>query len=192
MTPVLGILAALLTLGCAAALVRVHTLPTGYSPVSNAVSDYGVGPVARYYRWQTAALAYAALLLAAALARTVQPVPQLLVFLLMTFAAARLLIPSFPTDLDRSRPTATGRIHLLLAGVAFASIAWCAAALPDRVHWANLHGTLVVLGWLVVATALACGLTVLVRRAAPFFGLVERLFYAATILWFLVVSLHFA
>ena len=191
MTPVLGVLGALLTLTCAAVLVRADTLPTGYSPVSNAVSDYGVGSFARYYRWQTAALAYAALILAAALARTVHPVPQLLVFLLMTFAAARLVIPSFPTDLDRSRPTATGRIHLLLAGIAFASIAWCAVALPDRVDWSSLHGTLVVLGWLIVAAAVACALTVLLPSAKPFFGLVERLFYAATILWFLVVSLHF-
>src|SRR3954468_24025060 len=112
MTPVLGILAALLTLVCAAVLVRVHLLPTGYNPVSNAVSDYGVGEYRRYYRWQTAALAYAALVLAAAIARTTHPVPELIVFLLMTFAAARLLIPSFPTDLHRrSRPTPNGRIH---------------------------------------------------------------------------------
>jgi hypothetical protein len=189
MTPVLGVLATLLTLACAAVLVREDTLQTGYSPVSNAVSDYGVGSFARYYRWQTAALAYAALVLAGALARTVHPVEQLPVFLLMTFAAARLLIPSFPTDLDRSRRTATGWIHLLLAGVAFGSIAWCAVILPDRVNWPNLHGTLVALGWIVLATAVACVLATLFRLA--FFGIVERLFYAAMIVWFLVVSLHF-
>jgi hypothetical membrane protein len=191
MTPVLGILAALLTLACAAFIIRVHTLPTGYSPMSNAVSDYGVGAYSRYYRWQTAALAYAALVLAAAIARTTHPVPELIVFLLLTFAAARLLIPSFPTDLDRSRPTPTGRIHILLAGVAFASIAWCAAALPDRVDWPSLHGTLVVLGWIVVATAVASGLALTIRVAEPYLGAVERLFYAATLVWFLVVSLHF-
>src|SRR3954465_3398286 len=117
MTPVLGILAALLTIACAAVLVRVHMLATGYNPVSNAVSDYGVGEYRRYYRWQTAALAYAALVLAAALARTTHPVPELIIFLLMTFAAARLLIPSFPTDLDRGRPTPTGRLHIALAAV---------------------------------------------------------------------------
>src|SRR3954451_12538685 len=192
MTPVLGILAALLTLACAAFIVRVHMLPTGYRPVSNAVSDYGVGAYSRYYRWQTAALAYAALVLAAAIARTTHPVPELIVFLLMTFAAARLLIPSFPTDLDRrSRPTPNGRIHILLAGVAFASIAWCAAALPDRVDWPGLHGTLVVLGWIVVVTAVASGLAMAVRIAEPYFGAVERLFYGATLAWFFVVSLHF-
>jgi uncharacterized protein DUF998 len=186
-TPLLGVLAALMTLACAAALVRVHLLPTGYRPLSDAVSDYGVGPYSRYYRWQTAASAYAALLVAGALARTTHPVPQLPVFLLLVFAAARLVIPTFPTDLDRSEPTLAGRLHLVAAAVAFASIAWCAAVLPDRVHWPNLHGTLVVLGWIVVATAIACA----VALRSPFFGLVERTFYAALLLWLLVVSLHF-
>src|SRR3954454_23110761 len=191
MTPVLGILAALLTLVCAAVLVRVHLLPTGYNPISNAVSDYGVGEYRRYYRWQTAALAYTALVLGAAIARTTHPVPQLIVFLLMTFAAARLLIPSPPTDLDRRRPTPRGRIHILLAGVAFPSIAWWAAALPDRVDLGGLHGTLVVLGWIVVVTAVASGRALAFRIAEPYFGAVERLFYAAILVWFLVVSLHF-
>jgi hypothetical protein len=192
MTAALGVLAALTTLACLGALVRVHLLPTGYRPVTNAVSDYGVGEFSRYYRWQTAASAYAALFVAAALTRTVHPVPQLPVFLLLVFAAARLVIPSFPTDLDRSEPTVTGRLHILLAGVALASIAWCAAVLPDRVDW--LHGLLIALGWIVVATAVACGLamtTLLHRVTEPFFGAVERLFYAALLLWLLVVSLHF-
>jgi hypothetical protein len=181
MTPVLGIIAALLTLACAAFLVR-----------SDAVSADGAGGYRRYYRWQTAALAYAALVVAAAVARTTIPVPQLIVYLLLTFAAGRLLIPSFPTDVDRNRPTTDGRIHILLAVAAFASIAWCAAEFPDRVDLGNLHGTLVVLGWIVVVTAAACGLASLLRRiTAPYFRAIERLFYAALLTWFLVVSLSF-
>jgi hypothetical protein len=194
-TAAIGILAFLATLGCLAALVRVHLLPTGYRPVSNAVSDYGVGAYKGYYRAQTAAIAYAALLVAAGIARSVHPVPQLLVYLLMTFAAARLAIPSFPTDLDRGAPTPTGRIHILLAGAAFASIAWAAAILPDRVHWPGLHGFLVVLGWIVVAAAAACGLAMtrlLHKPTEPYFGAIERVFYAAMLLWFFVVSARLA
>jgi hypothetical protein len=193
-TPVLGIIAALFTLVCLAALVRAHLLPTGYRPVTNAVSDYGVGPSARWYRYQTAASACAALVLAAAIARTAHPVPQLLVFLLLTFACARLVIPSFPTDLDRGRPTVTGRVHLLLAGAAFGAIAWCAAALPDRLDWPGLHGVLVVLGWIVAGSAIACGLamtSVLRNASTPVFGAVERVFYGAMLTWFFVVSFHF-
>ena len=195
MTVAIAIFAFLATLGSLAALSRLHLLPTGYRPASNAVGDYGVGAYSGHYRALTAALAYAALLVAADIARTVQPVPQLLVYLLMTFAAARLAIPSFPADLDRGRPTATGRIHLLLAGAAFGSIAWAAAIFPDHVDWPGVHAFLVVLGWIVVAGGGACALAVtppLNKRVEPFFGAIERAFYAAVLLWFFVVSVRFA
>jgi len=194
MTTVLGLLGAVTTLASAAALVRMHLQPNGHDPLHDAVSDYGLGPTAGYYRWHTALSAYAALFVAAALARTEHPVPQLLVYLLLTFACARLVIPSYPTDPDRSRPTGTGRVHILLAAAAFASIAWCAAALPGRVDWPSLHGFLVVLGWIVVATAAACALglaAMLVRVTVPFFGALQRAFYVAMLTWLFVVSVHF-
>src|SRR6476620_6910577 len=125
MTPVLGILGALLTLASAAAFFRV---PAGWNA----------------YRVQTAGLAYASLVVAGAIARTTHPVPPLIVCLLLTVAAARLLIPSF----------FSGPIHVLLAVAAFAAIAGCAIALPHRVDW--LHDTLSVLGWIVLASAIAC------------------------------------
>jgi hypothetical protein len=186
---------ALLTLAATAAwigiLVAVHTRPTGYDPIRNAVSDYGVGRYRGYYRAQTAAAALAAVALAGALASGVDPRPTLPIALLLAFAAARLAIPSFPTDLDRARPTRTGRVHILLAGLAFGSIAWASATLPDRVPWSGIHGLLVTLGWIVVATAIACGLAMssaLHTLTAPFFGLVERVFYVAMIAWFLIVA----
>ena len=86
MTIAIGILAFLATLACLAALLRLQDSKGSY-------------------RAQTAASAYAALFVAAGIARTVQPVPQVLVFLLMTFAAARLAIPSFSTGpLQRLQP----------------------------------------------------------------------------------------
>jgi hypothetical protein len=39
-----SILAALATAIQAVALITLHVLPTGYNPVRDAVSDYGVGP----------------------------------------------------------------------------------------------------------------------------------------------------
>jgi hypothetical protein len=194
-TVAIGIFAFFATLASLALLSRAHVLPTGYRPASNAIGDYGVGAYRGHYRALTAALAYAALLIAAGIARTVQPVPQLLVYLLMTFAAARLAIPSFPADLDRGQPTPAGRIHLVLAGVAFGSIAWAAAILPDEVDWPGVHAFLVVLGWIVVAGGVACALAVtplLHKRTEPFFGAIERAFYAAVLLWFFVVSVRLA
>lgn len=176
---------------CLAVLVWLHLLPTGYRPIRNAVSDYGVGRSAPLYRAQTSACAVSALLLAAALSAGADPAPTLVIVLLVVFAAARIAIPWFPTDLDRAQPTRTGRIHVLLAGLAFGSIAWAAASLPDRVDWPGVHGTLVALGWAVVVLAVACGLCMsraLHRATEPFFGLVERLFYAAMLAWLAVVA----
>lgn len=178
---------------CLAVLVWLHLLPTGYRPIRNAVSDYGVGRYAHLYRAQTTACALSALLLAGALAGGVDPAPTSVVVLLMVFTAARLLIPWYPTDLDRAQPTRTGRIHVLLAGLAFGSIAWAAASLPARVDWPSAHGTLVGLGWAVVVLAVACGLCmsrVLHRASEPFFGLVERLFYAVMLAWLAFVAVQ--
>jgi hypothetical protein len=192
-TTLFAIIALLATFVWVGVLAALHALPTGYAPVRNAVSDYGVGPFRGYYRAQTTSAAVAAVALACALTRALDPAPTLLVVLLLLFAAARLAIPSFPTDLDRRRPTPTGRLHIMLAGIAFASVAWTAAATPDRVPWQHLHGFLVALGWLVVVSAVACGLAMssaLHAVTAPVFGLVERIFYCAVLVWFVVVSVR--
>jgi hypothetical protein len=174
MTTALAVLALAATAVWSAVLVGVHLRPTGYDPLRNAVSDYGVGAHREWYRAQTAASAVAALfLLGAFAAGTDAPWWELL--LLAAFAAARLAIPWFPTDLDRTRPTPTGRVHVLLAGVAFASIAIAAGNTPDQLAPRTLQ-------WAVVVTAIAVAWTLRLRY--PLFGLVERLFYAATVTWF--------
>lgn len=156
MTLAIGLLGAASTLVSAAALVR------------------GSGD-----RVKTAAAAYAALFVAAGIARTTHPVPRDLVFLLIVFAAAQLAIPTFPA----------GLAHLLPAGVALASVAWAALIAPDRVHW--LHGFLVVDGWVILAAAVTCGVALLAPPIRRFSWALERVFDAAVLVWLLVVSLHF-
>jgi hypothetical protein len=156
MTLAIGLLGAASTLVSAAALVR------------------GSGD-----RVKTAAAAYAALFVAAGIARTTHPVPRDLVFLLVVFAAARLAIPTFPAGLE----------HLLLAGIALAAAAWAALIASDRVHW--LHGFLVVDGWVILAAAVACGVALLAPPIRRFSWALERVFDAAVLVWLLVVSLHF-
>lgn len=166
------------TIAWALVLVGVHLRPTGYDPLRNAVSDYGVGEHRRWYRAQTALAALAAVFLLVALASG-SDAPWWLLALLAAFAVARFAIPSFPTDLDRTHPTGTGRVHLLLAAVAFASIAVAAGNTPN-------HLAPHALRWAVVATSIATWLAIRLRLGL--FGLVERLFYAAMITWFLWVS----
>ena len=185
MVATLAVIALAATFTCFGVLVAVHLRPTGYDPLRDAVSDYGVGPSLPYYRAQTAAMALAAIVIAVALAKAVDPAPKRAIVLLCLFAAARVAIPFFPTDLDRTRRTGTGAIHVLLAAVAFGAVAWAAATLPGKVHWTGLAA----LGWIVVVTAIATAFSL--RARVPYFGLVERSFYAATLAWlaFVAVSL---
>lgn len=79
----------------------------------------------------------------------------------------------------------TGRVHMLLAGTAFASIALAAT----RIDWTGKPDALGPLGWLVTATAIATGVAIVfrpLRRVA--FGLVERTYYAASIIWLVAVA----
>ena len=160
-----------------ACLVYLHVAPTGYSPVRNAVSEYGVGRYARWYGAQATCTGAAAICLAVALGH-----PRRVVTLLGVLAAARIAIPWFPTDgLSRSEPTARGAIHRWLAFLAFTAASWAAIALPASQHGAPW------LGWLIAAFAVA---TVISLRSSlrPWFGLIERGFYLAMLAWLVLVS----
>ena len=107
---------------------------------------------------------------------------------LYVYGVVRLLITGFMTDRepdDLRTLTRTGRIHMLLAGTAFASIAVAASHLD----WTGKADVLAPLGWLVTATAIAT-VTALVVPAIRLvaFGLIERLFYAASLTWLIAVA----
>ena len=53
---VLGAIAVVGAVVCLGSIVVLHVLPTGYNPVRNAVSDYGVGPYRRWYHAQRVTL----------------------------------------------------------------------------------------------------------------------------------------
>lgn len=174
MTAALGVLAAAATLACLSLLVRLHALPTGYDPVRDPVSDYGVGRFAGYYVAAAIGIGLAALLVAGGLARENGSLRA--VALLAVFAGARFAITQFPTDLEGERPSRAGRIHLWLAALGFAAICWVMST----------EGPALWLGW--IATLAAVGTLASLRSDAlrPRTGLIERVFYAAMLAWFLV------
>ena len=187
MTTALAVAAIAFAAVCVGCLVVLHVSPTGYRPVRNAVSEYGVGAYAGWYRAQAAFAGIAAVCLAAALAHDLDPVPRRVVGLLVVFSLARVAIGFFPTDLVGSAAlTRTGAVHMALAVAAFASIAWAASALR-----ASAHGT-PWLGYVMIVTAV--GTAAAVRGAAlrPILGLIERGFYAAFLTWIFLVSLRLA
>ena len=181
--------AALVGLICVAAsaviLVALHFVPTGLDPIRYAVSDYGWTSYHLGYRMMVVLQGVGAILIAVGLGQEtdVQSLGWLYVYGLV-----RLLISGFMTDREpqglRSL-SRTGRIHILLAGTAFASIAIAASHLD----WTGRPDALGPLGWVVTATAIATGTALVVapiRRVA--FGVIERTHYAAAIIWLIAVS----
>ena len=110
MTEAFSIIAALATVLQACALVVLHFLPTGYDPVRDAVSDYGVGPYRGWFWLQAVAGGVACLALGIALAQLHPFTPTQAVVALIVTAASRFLIPFFATDQHGSRfQTARGK-----------------------------------------------------------------------------------
>ncbi len=187
MTHALAVASLVFTGGCIACLVYLHLAPTGYSPVRNAVSEYGVGAYARWYQAQAGCAGAAGLLLAGALAKSVHPTPRRVIALLVVLAVARVAIGWFPTDLvGTTERTRNGGIHLLLAVAAFASASWAATALR-RVQ----HGQ-PALGWAMAACALGTMLALRRSPLKPWLGLIERGYYVAMLAWLVLVAVRLA
>lgn len=176
---------ALLSVGVAS-LVVLHVASTGCSPVRDAVSNYGVGRYAWGYRTQVVAIGVAAALEALAFARDATAGPAGVVWLAV-YAVSRVAIAWAPTDLPGVERTRTGRVHALLAVVAFTSIAVATSTIPNDLQgdspWASWVDLLNVLGTLVVVTAIATAAAALVAPLRNMFGLVERSLYVASLVW---------
>jgi hypothetical protein len=181
-----------------AALVVLHLLPTGYDPIHDAVSDYAIGRYRAWFWLFAASGAVSGLALAIALARSHPSKPTLAVAMLLLSAGARFLLPLFPTDQSGSRfQTVRGTVHMVLAVAIFASIAVAASDLGGTLgHERAWHAVKELvdgwLPWVITATAIATGVAIRAPRLARIFGLVERLYYLASIPWFLVVSIELA
>ena len=182
---VLSVVALVAVAVAAAAHVRVHLLPTGHSPLRDAVSDYGVGPYRAWYRTTVVGLAIASACLTVAFARDGGPGAGSLIAL-AAFSVSRLAIAWFPVDLPGEPATPTGRVHNLLAIAAFASIAVAASSIPDGLTaaaWSGKANGLNLLGAVVMWVAIATAVFFVVAPLRRWFGLVERALYWATFGW---------
>jgi|SRR5271165_1281931 len=181
----------------AGALVVLHVLPTGYSPVRDAVSDYGVGRYRGVYWLQLVAGAAAGIALAIALAESHPSKPTLAVVMLLVSALARLVLLAFPTDHGGSRfETVTGTVHMVLAVTIFASLIIAASELSGTLGsdpaWHDVKGLVEVLPWVMTVSAVGILVALRAPRLKLISGLIERLFYVSSIAWFLVVAIELA
>jgi hypothetical protein len=181
MTSTLALVALVLVLAAALVLIRLHTLPTGLDPQRDAVSDYGATSFHLYYRVMVVLLGTGAACLALALHHSGDVRTRGLVWLWI-FAIARILIAGFMTVTPGRKVNVEAQIHWLLAAAAFTSIAFAAPLISSDLDLAK------TLAAVVIASAVATLATRAVRQLRSVFGIVERILYAASLAWLIVVA----
>jgi len=192
-----GIVAALATAVQAVTLIMLHLLPTGYNPVRDAVSDYGVGPYRSWFWLQAVTGGVGCLALAIALAQLHPLTPTQVIVALIVTAGARFLLPFFATDQDGNRfQTLHGTVHMILAVLAFGGLVWAATGLWSTLShypaWRGAESPLTILPWIMLGSVIAVVLAIRGPRLKPFFGVFERLFYLSSIPWVLIVAIDLA
>ena len=178
------------------ALVVLHVLPTGLSPMHNAVSQYGITRYRLGYRVQTIGFAVAGAAAAVGLAEAAPGRARALIALVIVFAVARAIISWFPMDEPGAEPSGHGRMHGVLAVVTFLAITDAArrlGAVAKQVPgWTTLSGVSTAVAWLMLASLVAMlvvGRRARVNHASPsYFGAVERAFYLAIVVWLVLVG----
>ena len=192
-----SIAAALATAVQAVALIMLHLLPTGYNPVRDAVSDYGVGPYRGWFWLQAAAGGVGCLALGIALAQLHPFTPDPGGGGADRDRRARFLLPFFATDQKGSRfQTLHGTIHMILAVIAFGGLVWAATGLWSTLRhypaWNGAESALTIIPWIMLGSVIAVVLAIAGPRLKPFFGVFERLFYLSSITWMLIVAIDLA
>lgn len=176
---IFGVIAALCLAAAGALLFRLHTLFTGWSPVSGAVDDLGRKRYHPYYRAMIVALGLAAFVLAVGLAHENDAVA---VAWLEIYGGSRVAIAGVMTDPRRA--LAGGRVHLALVLLGFAAIGLAAVL----IQWDRDPSFLHPLGFLVAACAVAAAVTRVVPAVRERFGMAERALYVTSIGWLGVVA----
>jgi hypothetical membrane protein len=181
------------------AAITLHLLPTGFNPVTHELSDYANGPYGWLMTVGFLGLGLGSLLLVWIVARGHDAgllSPATLV-LLGVWGAARFLAAFFHDDLPGAVPTVHGRIHNVLAALAFFSVS-VAMILASRSfrrepRWSSLSMLSLVLGVLaLIATLLFVGGVESSSPTHPVLGLSERVFYVCAIVWLLLIGSRIA
>jgi hypothetical protein len=170
-------------------LVVLHVVPSGLNPLRDPVSQYGI---TRFRGWYAAAaISASAAGIGAIVVFAGVPGSIATVILLAVFAAARIVIPFVPMDAPDTGATRRGRMHNVLAFLAFGAVTAAGFVAAGILHDAG-HGGASTLST-VFAAVMAVGaigllVTRLSHRMRGLFGVAERLIYVGFIAWFVLVG----
>lgn len=176
------------------ALVAIaQLLPPHYSAIRDAESDLAVG---KYGYVMTIAFVVRGILSASLLVALERVLPPLArsrwgLNLLGVWAVGAFLLAVFETDLDSKHHTLHGGIHLIVALIAFISVALAEVLLSRQFRattWPEASKT--ALRLLSYLTALALIVFFVTFGLHGVFGLFERIFLGSALLWMLVVAVQ--
>ncbi len=172
-------------------LAALHVVPSDYSPVRHAVSDYAVGPTRRLSTAMTwvGAAAWAGLASTVAIAAPTWEHQTSTTTWLLVLAALFVVLPHLPTDLEGAPRTRTGHLHHV------AAVAWFAISYSLIGTFADLFagtalGSVLQGLHLVAAVSLTCLVIALVvpHLRPRAFGISERVFLVTIALSYLLVT----
>ncbi|HXC75610.1 MAG TPA: DUF998 domain-containing protein [Candidatus Acidoferrum sp.] len=163
-----------------------------YSLLHNAESDYGVGPNA--WLMDINFILRGAFSLAAVLAiagtTSRQARSRAGLALIGAWAVCSAMLAFFPDNPVGTPSTPAGRIHLLLAGVAFLAVATGTVLVSVRLGadpaWRRVRISLLLTSLVAIAPGLVAIITIRMHHGD--FGLYERIFLALEILWILIAA----
>ena len=190
----LALLALIFGLARLGVFVALHLVPSEYTIVGHAVSDYAVGPTRRLSSAMTWLTAIFWALLAAAVGRRVPDwsAASGITIPLAALAVIFIVLPLAPTDLEGEKATMIGRLHYVLA-IAWFAISYACMGNFTRFFTAEgpawLAGLLGVIAWIAAISLAASVFVLIVKRLRPkVFGISERIFILAVSLFYLGVA----
>ena len=176
------------------AFLVLHVLPTGLSPVRDAVSRYGISRYRLGYRILTVGMGAAGIALAIGVALAVPAGTSATgaVAALAVFGVARVVISWFPMDAPGSERTGHGTAHELIALVTFAAIATAAFQLRQVTRAISPGSWAVtavgVVAWELLVAVVATFVTLRSPDLRRFFGIAERLIYLGAFVLLVTVA----
>jgi hypothetical membrane protein len=174
------------------AVVSLHFLPTGYSPVTQAISDYAVGRYALVMELAFFALGIGVTALGLALSSSYPSLRlgRLGLASLLLGGVCFFAVGFSPTDIEGAQSTTVGIIHTSLSVMAFLCMIIGSLILSRRFRqsetWHPFYKSSMVIAILIFALVIILKIT----QVVGYVGIGERAFILSFCSWLLLTSIR--